>query len=149
VEALKRSTTVLKYIGHCNTESLNVSSTWYFILQGVALAQRRNDGSLVKNHIITSSVEHPAVAETLKYLVDRFGFRLTTVPVDAYGIIDRDEFQKSICDDTFLISVMHANNEVGSINPIAELVKLAKDRNPNVVFHTGAQYYSQYFRSRL
>jgi len=85
--------------------------------------------------IITSSVEHPAVLETCKYLEEK-GFNIKYLSVDKYGIIDLDELEKSISKDTFLISIMYANNEIGTIQPIKEIGKIA--RKNNILFHTDA-----------
>ena len=101
-----------------------------FALKGVAF------GSVSKgNHIITSSIEHHAVLETCKFL-ERRGFSITYLPVDAYGTVDPDDVRRAITDKTILISVMHANNEVGTIEPIAEIGKVAKEAG--VYFHTDA-----------
>lgn len=86
-------------------------------------------------HIITSCIEHHAVLETCEYL-EKNGFDLTVIPVDEEGIISVDEVQKAIRPDTILISMMHANNEVGSIQPISEIGKLAKEHS--IVFHVDA-----------
>ncbi|MDA8223374.1 cysteine desulfurase NifS [Desulfosporosinus sp.] len=86
-------------------------------------------------HIITSCIEHHAVLETCEYL-EKNGFNLTVIPVDEEGIISVDEVRKAIRPDTILITVMHANNEVGSIQPIAEIGKLAKEHG--IVFHVDA-----------
>lgn len=101
-----------------------------FALKGVAFANQ-NKG----NHIITSSIEHHAVMETGKFL-ERRGFRVTYLPVDGYGLVDPDDVRKAITDKTILISVMHANNEVGTIEPITEIGKIAKETG--IYFHTDA-----------
>ena len=101
-----------------------------FALKGVALANE-NKG----NHIITSSIEHHAVIESCKFL-ERGGFSITYLPVDEYGLIDPDDVRKAITDKTVLISVMHANNEVGTIEPITEIGKIA--REAGIYFHTDA-----------
>jgi cysteine desulfurase len=101
-----------------------------FALVGVAYANQAKG-----NHIITTPVEHHAVTETCKYLEER-GFRITYVPVDEYGLVDPSDMEKAITDDTILISVMHANNEMGTIEPIAEIGKIAKARE--IYFHTDA-----------
>jgi cysteine desulfurase len=88
-----------------------------------------------KNHIITSSIEHHAVIKTCKFL-EKSGFLITYLPVDAYGIVDPDEVRRSITDKTVLISVMHANNEVGTIEPIVEISRIA--RECEILFHTDA-----------
>jgi len=92
-----------------------------FAIKGIALAHRYNG-----NHIITSAVEHPAVFEVCKYL-EQNGFKITTIPVDEYGIVKIGEIEKAIRPGTTLITVMHANNEVGTIQPIEEISALAKE----------------------
>ncbi len=101
-----------------------------FALKGAAFANE-NKG----NHIITSSIEHHAVMETCKFLEGR-GFSVTYLPVDAYGLIDPDDVRKAITDKTTVISVMHANNEIGTIEPLAEIGKIA--REAGIHFHTDA-----------
>lgn len=86
-------------------------------------------------HIITSCIEHHAVLETCEYL-EKNGFDLTVIPVDEEGVISVDAVKKAIRPDTILITIMHANNEVGSIQPIAEIGKLAKEHG--IVFHVDA-----------
>lgn len=86
-------------------------------------------------HIITSCIEHHAVLETCEYL-EKNGFDLTVIPVDEEGILSVEDLRKAIRPDTILISVMHANNEVGSIQPIAEIGKLAKEHG--ITFHVDA-----------
>jgi cysteine desulfurase len=87
-------------------------------------------------HIITSVVEHPAVLETLQYLRERFQFKVTYLPVDKYGMVNPSNVENVITPETTLITIMHANNEVGTINPIKEIGKIAKEKN--VTFHTDA-----------
>ena len=101
-----------------------------FALKGVALAHE-NKG----NHIITTAIEHHAVIETSKFL-QRRGFRVTYLPVDAYGLVAPDDVRKAITDKTILISVMHSNNEIGILEPIAEIGKIAKEAG--IYFHTDA-----------
>ncbi|MBU3902305.1 MAG: cysteine desulfurase NifS [Candidatus Thermoplasmatota archaeon] len=84
-------------------------------------------------HIITSVIEHPAVMETCKHL-EKQGFKVKYLSVDKYGIVNADELKKSVSKGTFLISVMHANNEIGTIQNIDEIGKIAKEHN--VVFHS-------------
>lgn len=86
-------------------------------------------------HIITSTIEHPAVLETIKYL-EKKGFKSTYLPVDKYGIIDPDTLDNTICEQTFLISIMAANNEIGTIEPINEIGRIAKKHD--ILFHTDA-----------
>jgi cysteine desulfurase len=88
------------------------------------------------NHIITSQVEHPAVLETVGYLEKRFDFKVTYLPVDKYGMVNPSDVKNAITPQTILITLMHANNEVGSINPIEEIGKIANENK--VTFHTDA-----------
>ena len=101
-----------------------------FALKGVAFANESNG-----NHIITSSIEHHAVIKTCEFLEKR-GFNVTYLPVDEYGLVDPDNVKKAITERTILISVMHANNEIGTIEPIAEIGKIAKEAS--IYFHTDA-----------
>ena len=101
-----------------------------YALKGVAFASE-NKG----NHIITSAIEHHAVSNSTKFLEER-GFKVTYLPVDRYGLVDPDSVRKAITPKTILISIMHANNEVGTIEPIAEIGRIAKERG--VYFHTDA-----------
>jgi len=88
-----------------------------------------------KGHIITSRIEHPAVLETCKYL-EKKGFDVTYLPVDKYGLVDPEKVEEAIRDDTILITIMHANNEIGTIEPIEEIGKIAKKHA--IPFHTDA-----------
>jgi len=101
-----------------------------FAVKGVAYA---NEGK--GNHIITTSIEHHAVIEACKSL-ERRGVEVTYLPVDSYGLVDPQDVKKAISDGTILISVMHANNEVGTIEPIAEVGGIARERG--ICFHTDA-----------
>ena len=101
-----------------------------FALKGVAFANESKG-----NHIITSSIEHHAVIETGKFL-QRRGFKVTYLPVDEYGLVDPEDVRKAITGKTILISVMHANNEVGTVEPIAEIGKITKEAG--IYFHTDA-----------
>jgi cysteine desulfurase len=89
-----------------------------------------------RDHIVTSAVEHPAVRATCRYLQRRLGFRLTVVPVDSHGVVDPDDVRRAIEPRTALVSVMHANNEVGTLQPIAAIAAVARDRG--VLVHTDA-----------
>ena len=88
-------------------------------IKGVAAAYRHRG-----NHIITSAVEHPAVTEVCGYLESQ-GCRITYLPVDGYGIVDPQQVEAAITPETLLVTIMHANNEVGSIQPIAEIAEIA------------------------
>jgi cysteine desulfurase len=87
-------------------------------------------------HIITSIIEHPAVLQPLKYLEKKFGYKVTQLPVDKHGMVNPSELEKAITTETVLITVMHANNEVGTIEPLEEIGKIAEKNN--VTFHTDA-----------
>jgi len=101
-----------------------------FALKGVAYANEHKG-----NHIITTSIEHRAVMEVCKFL-GRRGFKITYLPVDKYGLVDPDDVRKAITAKTILVSIIHANNEVGTIEPISEIGKIAKETE--VYFHTDA-----------
>jgi len=101
-----------------------------FALQGVAFALRQKG-----NHIVTSSIEHHAVGETLKFL-EKQGFSVTCVGVDKDGLVDPSDVKKAITDKTILFSVMHANNEIGTIEPIAQIAAVAKERG--IYLHSDA-----------
>ena len=88
-------------------------------IKGVAGAYRHRG-----NHIITSAVEHPAVTEVCDYLMGQ-GFRITYLPVDEYGMVDPRRVEEAITPETLLVTVMHANNEVGTVQPIAEIAEIA------------------------
>jgi len=87
------------------------------------------------NHIITSAVEHPAVIEVCRWLETQ-GFRVTALPVDEYGLVDPADLERAITPDTLLVTVMHANNEVGTIQPVAELAEIA--HRHGALMHTDA-----------
>lgn len=87
------------------------------------------------NHIITSKIEHHAVLHTCEFL-EKHGFDITYLPVDEYGMVSADDLKNAITDKTVLVSIMFANNEIGTIQPIKELVKVAHEKN--VYFHTDA-----------
>jgi cysteine desulfurase len=111
----------------CGSESDNIA------IRGVAWAQRQASKG---NHLITTPIEHHAVDHTFNQLCDRFGFEQTVVPVDRYGVVNPADIAAAIRPETVLISVMYANNEVGSLQPIAEIGALARERG--IAFHTDA-----------
>lgn len=86
-------------------------------------------------HVVTSSIEHHALLEPCRFLESR-GWEVTFLPVDSHGIIDPDDVRRSIREDTVLVSIMHANNEIGTMEPIAEIGRIAKERG--VLMHTDA-----------
>jgi len=105
-------------------------------LKGVAFALRN-----VGNHIVTTGIEHHAVLHTCHQL-EQFGFEVTYLPVDKYGLVDPDEVGRAITDRTVLVSVMLANNEIGTIEPVPEIARVVKEeakrRNQTTVVHTDA-----------
>ena len=106
------------------TESDNLA------IKGIAYKNREKG-----NHIITSSIEHHAVLNTCKYL-EKQGFDVTYLPVDSEGLVSPNDVENAITKKTILISIMHANNEIGTIQPIAEIGKIAKEKE--IPFHTDA-----------
>lgn len=112
------------YFTGCGSEADN------WAIKGIARAKEKKG-----KHIITSAIEHHAVLHTLNYLEKR-GFEVTYLPVDEFGKISLKDLEDAIRPDTILITIMTANNEVGTIQPIAEIGKIARERN--IVFHTDA-----------
>lgn len=88
-------------------------------------------------HLITSSIEHPAVLSAMHHLEEK-GFRVTYLPVDKDGKIRLDALRRALCNDTILVSIMHVNNEVGSVQPLEEAVQIVKNFNRNILFHVDA-----------
>lgn len=88
-------------------------------------------------HLITSSIEHPAILNTMRYLEEE-GFRVTYLPVDGDGRVRLDVLKRELCQDTILVSIMHVNNEVGSVQPIEEIARIVKAYNPRILFHVDA-----------
>lgn len=101
-----------------------------FALRGIALA-RQNEG----RHILVSKVEHHSILNPARFL-EKNGFTVTFLPVDKYGMVDPDTVKKSITKETILISIIHASSEVGTIQPVKEIARIAKEHN--IVFHTDA-----------
>ena len=101
-----------------------------FAIKGIAYANRKKG-----NHIITSAIEHHAVMEPCHFL-EREGFEVTFLPVDSHGLVDPQDVTRAITGRTILVSIMHANNEIGTLQPIAEIGKIARERG--VCFHTDA-----------
>jgi len=113
----------IAFVG-CGSESDNLA------IKGVAFASQKKG-----SHLITSSIEHHAVLHTCQYL-DRFGFKTTYLPVDEYGCISPDDVGRAITDQTVLVSIMYANNEIGTIEPIAEIGRICRARK--IPFHVDA-----------
>ena len=101
-----------------------------FAVKGLAMAQQKKG-----KHVVVSAIEHFSVLNSAKTL-EKWGFEYSTVPVDKYGVVDPEDVRKAIRDDTVLVSIMHANGEVGTIEPIKEIAKVTKEKG--VVFHTDA-----------
>jgi cysteine desulfurase len=114
------------------TESINTA------IKGVAFQQKK---ARAGNHIVTSTIEHHAVIHSCQYL-ERFGFNVAYVPVDAYGLADPVDVAAALTDQTVLVSIMTANNEVGTIEPIAEIASAVRARaaalGRRIPFHTDA-----------
>ncbi|CAD6491583.1 MAG: Cysteine desulfurase IscS 2 [Candidatus Argoarchaeum ethanivorans] len=108
--------------GGTESDNLAIKGTAYW---------HRNHG----RHIITSTIEHHAVLYTCKHL-EKLGFEVTCIPVDKYGMVNPDDVRSAIREDTVLITIMHANNEIGTIEPVNEIGRIAKDRG--IYFHTDA-----------
>ena len=87
-------------------------------------------------HIITMRIEHPAVLNTCRYLEERLGFKVTYLPVDKYGLVDPEDIRRAITKETILVTIMHANNEVGTVEPVMEISEIARERG--IFFHTDA-----------
>lgn len=110
----------------CGTESDNMA------IRGVGFARRKRG----RHQIVTSPIEHHAVSHTVEQLAREFGFEVVTVPVDGRGMVDPADVEAAITDRTALISIMYANNEVGTVEPVAEIGAVAREHG--VAFHTDA-----------
>ena len=108
------------------TESDNLA------LRGVAEAYRHKG-----NHIVTTAIEHHAILRTCKALED-MGFFVTYLPVDEHGLVSPEQVAEVVNERTILVSVMHANNEIGTIEPITEIVRVVKEKRPDTIVHTDA-----------
>ena len=109
------------------TESDNLA------LIGCARANKRSG-----NHLVTTSIEHPAILNTMRYLEEEEGFRVTYLPVDSRGKVKLDALKEALCPETILVSIMYVNNEVGTVQPVEEAAKMVKEYNPSILFHTDA-----------
>lgn len=119
----------------CGSESDNLA------LRGVAFAERRNRGA---NHILISPVEHHAVSLTAEQLRSLHGFEVEYLPVDRFGMVDPSHVAARIRNDTAIVSVIFANNEIGTINPVAEIGAVCRERG--VIFHTDAVQAATYLK---
>ncbi|RMF47253.1 MAG: cysteine desulfurase, partial [Anaerolineae bacterium] len=115
----------------CGSESDNLA------LRGAAFAARQQRGA---NHVLISPVEHHAVGRTARQLADVFGFEVETLPVDSFGRVDPADVAARLRPDTAVVSVMAANNEIGTLNPVAEIGALCRERG--IPFHTDAVQYA-------
>jgi cysteine desulfurase len=121
------------YFTSGGTESNNLA------LIGTAMANQR-----AGKHLITTSIEHASVANTMKYLEEQ-GFRVTYLPVDQEGVVSLEAFREAICEETILVSIMYVNNEIGAVQPIDEIAKIIKEKNPKTLLHVDAiQAYGKY-----
>ena len=109
------------------TESDNLA------LIGCARANKRSG-----NHLITTSIEHPAILNTMRYLEEEEGFRVTYLPVDSKGKVKLDALNEVLCPETILVSIMYVNNEVGTVQPVEEAAKMVKEYDSSILFHTDA-----------
>mgnify|MGYP000346848375 CR=1 FL=1 len=100
---------------------------------GTARAYKRRG-----NHIITTVIEHPAILNTVRYLEEEEGFRVTYLPVDRYGRVKLSALREALCRETILVSIMYVNNEVGSVQPIKEAASIVKAYNREIIFHSDA-----------
>ena len=114
------------YFTSGGTESDNLA------IIGAAMANHR-----AGNHLITTCIEHPAVLRTMEYLETQ-GFQVTYLPVDEFGRVRLQELENALTPNTILVSIMHTNNEIGALQPIAEAGNIIKRYNPNIVFHVDA-----------
>lgn len=109
------------------TESDNLA------LVGCARANRR-----AGNHLITTAIEHPAILNTMKYLEEEEGFRITYLPVDGNGRVKPGALKEALCPETILVSIMYVNNEMGAVQPVEEAARTVKAYNPAILFHSDA-----------
>lgn len=122
------------YFTSCGSESDNLA------LKGIAYANKEKG-----KHIITSKIEHPAILNTCKTL-EKQGYEITYLNVDNKGMVKLDELQNAIRKDTILISIMFANNEIGTVQPIQIIGKIAKENN--IIFHTDAVQVVRKYKNR-
>lgn len=134
VEALEGARGQVAQLIHANPEEIVFTSSGTesinHAIKGVAFAKFKKG-----KHIVSTNIEHQSVARTLRVLM-RLGYQITAIPVDKYGLVDPKDVEKAITEDTILVSIMHANNEIGTIEPIAEIGKITREKN--VLFHTDA-----------
>jgi cysteine desulfurase len=108
------------------------SETNNMAVKGIALMNRQKG-----RHMVVSAIEHQSVLNSTQTL-EKLGFEVTQVPVDQHGLVDPDDVVAAIRDDTTLVSVMHANNEIGTIEPVVEIARVVKEKRKGIAFHTDA-----------
>ena len=133
-QAVEKARTQVAALLHCTSDEVVFTSggseSNNHALKGVFFAQRGRGG-----HIVTTQVEHPAVLNPCRFL-ERLGASVTYLPVDRFGRVDPEDVRRAIAPSSILISVMHANNEVGTLQPISEIARIAQERG--ILFHTDA-----------
>jgi len=131
---LKESREIIASILKCQPKEIYFTSGGTegnnLAIKGSASAKKR-----LGNHIITTKIEHASVLNPVKAL-EKEGFEVTYLGTDEYGVISLDELKAAIREDTILVSIMMVNNEIGSLQPIAEACKIVKKANPDIIFHT-------------
>lgn len=135
--------TYLRYAGETFAKLLKVGEKEIFFTSGgtesdnIALIGAAMAGHRSGRHVITTPIEHPAVLQPMAYLEEQ-GFEVTYLSVDGQGRIFLEELSRAIRPDTILVSIMHTNNEIGTLQPVAEAGALIKSRNPKTLFHVDA-----------
>lgn len=133
----------IRYAKETIARNLKVNEKEIFFTSGgtesdnLAIIGCARANSRMGRHLITTQVEHPAVLQAMKYLESE-GFRVTYLPVDSRGCIRIEDLQRAITGETILVSVMHTNNEVGSLQPVMQAGALIKQMNPRILFHVDA-----------
>lgn len=133
----------IRYAKETIAKNLKVNEKEIFFTSGgtesdnLAIIGCARANSRMGRHLITTQVEHPAVLQAMKYLESE-GFRVTYLPVDGRGCIRIEDLQRAITGETILVSVMHTNNEVGSLQPVMQAGALIKQMNPRILFHVDA-----------
>jgi cysteine desulfurase len=133
-EAIEKARNQVAKLLNCSKEEIIFTSggseSNNMVIKGVASTFKSKG-----NHIITSQIEHPAVINPCKYL-EKLGYEISYLPVDQYGVVNPSAVKNAITDKTILISIMHSNNETGTLQPIKEIAQIAKDYK--ILFHTDA-----------
>jgi cysteine desulfurase len=133
-DAIEKARKQVAVLINCNPEEIIFTSggteSNNHAIKGAAFANRHKG-----KHIISSAIEHPAVTEVCRYL-NSLGYEITWLPVDTFGTVNPGDVENAVRTDTVLITIMHANNEVGTIQPIKEIAAIARQKN--IVFHTDA-----------